>query len=172
MSSTGPEASLNSSRCVNSGVGCLIVNMEKIMNKKPVKLRLLSLSFLLLITVVFVHGHPGLAEESSEAAQLETRCGWFSNPTPANLSLYDREAEWIIGVQGGYQVEGDWDWPDFKAGQWVTTNGSSYGYGCVCMQLRVDKQTKRVLEIKSSSVRPLATCRRDRTLKRWKDIFK
>jgi Protein of unknown function (DUF4087) len=48
--------------------------------------------------------------------QLETRCGWFSNPTPANASLFDRDGEWIIGVQGGYQAEGDW--PDFEPGQW------------------------------------------------------
>ena len=38
----------------------------------------------------------------------EMRCGWFSNPTPGNASLYDRDGEWIIGVQGGYQADGDW----------------------------------------------------------------
>lgn len=141
------------------------------MNKKLVKLRLLIVCCLLLITIVFVNGHPGLPEES-EATQFETRCGWLDNPTPANLSLFDREAEWIIGVQGGYQVEGDWDWPNFKRGQWVTTNAGSYGYGCVCMQLRVDREAQKVLEIKSSRARPLSACRRDRSLKRWKDMFK
>ena len=138
------------------------------MNKKLGKLRLMIVSCLLLVAVVFVNGHPG----ESEATQLETRCGWFDNPTPANVSLFDRDAEWIIGVQGGYQVEGDWPWPDFKPGQWVVTNATSYGYGCVCMRVRVNKETHKVLEIKSSSARPLSACRRDRSLKRWKDMFK
>ena len=141
------------------------------MNKKLGKLRLMIVGCLLLVTVMFVNGHSGLSEES-EAAQFETRCGWFDNPTPANLSLFDRDAEWIIGVQGGHQVEGDWDWPEFKRGQWVTTNASSYGYGCVCLQLRVNKETHHVLEIKSSRVRPLSVCRRDRSLKKWKRMFK
>lgn len=125
---------------------------------------------LLLVIAAFADGHPGLTGDS-EAAQFETRCGWFSNPTPANVSLYDRNAEWIIGVQGGHQVEGDWEWPAFKPRQWVSTNVGSYGYGCVCMRLRVDKETHRVLEIKSSSARPLSACRRDRSLRKWKDIF-
>jgi hypothetical protein len=141
------------------------------MNKKLVELRLIIVGCLLLIAAAFVSGQPELPEEP-EAAQFETRCGWLDNPTPANLSLFDRDAEWIIGVQGGYQVEGDWDWPDFKPGQWVTTNAGSYGYGCVCLQLRVNRETRQVLEIKSSRARPLAVCRRDRALKRWKSMFK
>lgn len=98
---------------------------------------------------------------------FETRCGWFSNPTPANVSLYDRDGEWTIGVQGGYQVEGDWPWPSFKSGQWVETN-NNYGYGCVCMRLRVDKETRRVLEVRSARARPLSVCAHDRSLSKWK----
>jgi len=143
--------------------------MEKIMNKTLVKFRWSLALCLLLISVVLVNGRSGLTVESM---QFETRCGWFSNPTPSNISLYDRDAEWTIGVQGGYQVEGDWDWPDFKPGQWVVTNATSYGYGCVCMQLRVNRENERVLEIKSSSARPLSACRRDRSLSRWKGLFK
>jgi hypothetical protein len=131
------------------GGGRLHVNVEKIMNKRLVKLRLVVVGCLLLVAVVFVNGRPE-PPGGSEAAQFETRCGWFDNPTPANVSLFDRDAEWIIGVQGGYQVEGDWDWPDFKPGQWVSTNAGSYGYGCVCLQLRVNKETHKVLEIKSA----------------------
>lgn len=141
------------------------------MNKNPVKFGLMLFAPFLLICVLFVNGRSALPETYA-AAQLETRCGWLSNPTPSNLSLYDREDEWIIGVQGGYQVEGDWEWPDFKPGQWVVTNGSSYGYGCACMQVRVNRENNRVLEIKSATARPLSACRRDRALKRWKDIFK
>jgi hypothetical protein len=102
---------------------------------------------------------------------METRCGWFSSPTPANISLYDRAGEWIIGVQGGHQLEGGWEWPKFKPGQWVKTNGN-YGHGCACLQLRVDKETHRVLEIESARARPLAACRRDRSLKKWERLLK
>lgn len=94
----------------------------------------------------------------------ETRCGWFSNPTPGNLWLTDREGEWTIGVQGGYQMPGDWEWPAFAPGQWVVTNVGTYGYGCACLQLRVDPQTRHVLAIQRAHARPLTTCRQDRTL--------
>jgi Protein of unknown function (DUF4087) len=125
---------------------------------------------LLLATVVFGSGDARPAGEPA-TAEFETRCGWFSNPTPANISLYDRDAEWTIGVQGGYQVSGDWDWPVFKAGQWVQTNGN-YGYGCACLQLRVNKENHDVLEIKSARARSLTACRQDPVLKKWKRLFK
>ena len=92
------------------------------------------------------------------------RCGWFSNPTPANASLFDRDGEWIIGVQGGYQAEGDW--PEFKAGQWVETNGH-YGYGCACLRVRVNRSTRRVIAIESAQARALSACRRDPALRKW-----
>lgn len=133
------------------------------MDKKLVKPRLIIVSCLLLITVVFVGGQPK-APDALAVEQIETRCGWFSNPTPANASLYDRDGEWIIGVQGGYQAEGDW--PDFGPKQWVEMN-VHYGYGCACLRLRVNRKTHEVIEIESSRVRPLAVCRRERSLRRW-----
>ena len=99
-----------------------------------------------------------------QAKHFETRCGWFSNPTPANASLYDRQGEWIIGVQGGYQVEGDW--PPFGDKQWIETNGS-YGDGCACFRLLVDRKTHHVIAIKSAKALPLSACRADKALKRW-----
>jgi hypothetical protein len=95
---------------------------------------------------------------------FETRCGWFSNPTPANAWLWDREGEWIISVQGGFQADGDW--PDFKPRQWVRSNGN-YGYGCACLNVRVNKQTHQILEIKSSRARSLGQCRNDPALRKW-----
>ena len=100
---------------------------------------------------------------SGQVKKFEKRCGWFDNPTPANYSLYDKDGEWIIGIQGGYQVD-DFDWPDFKK-QWVATN-NSYGYGCACFQMTVDAETSRALEIKSSYARPLSACRKDKVLKK------
>jgi hypothetical protein len=116
-----------------------------------------------LAAVALVNASPGNAGTSA-IEQLETRCGWFSNPTPGNASLHDRDREWIIGVQGGHQAEGDW--PDFDGKQWVETNGH-YGHGCACMRVRVNRETDQVIKIESARARPLSVCRGDRSLKRW-----
>lgn len=133
------------------------------MSKEVVKVGLMIGSCILLATVAFAGGRPS-TPDAPAVEQFETRCGWFSNPTPANASLYDRDGEWIIGVQGGYQVEEDW--PNFGPRQWVETN-VHYGYGCACLRLRVNRETHEVIEIVSSRARPLSACRRDRRLKRW-----
>jgi hypothetical protein len=101
---------------------------------------------------------------ASVSEKSEMRCGWFSNPTPANASLHDREDEWIIGVQGGYQAEGDW--PDFGPKQWVETN-VHYGYGCACLRVQVNRQEHQVIKIERAWAKPLSVCRKDRALKRW-----
>jgi hypothetical protein len=123
-----------------------------------------ALSYLLLSTTVLVSGQP--VSPAPVGDQWETRCGWFSNLTPANAWLDDKDGEWTIGVQGGYQAEGDW--PTFKPRQWVITNHGGYGYGCACLRVRVNRETHEVLEIKSSYARPLAACRKDRSLKQPK----
>jgi hypothetical protein len=117
----------------------------------------------LLFVVPFTQPRSNVVE-ATPLEPLETRCGWFSNPTPANASLYDRDGEWIIGVQGGYQAKGDW--PNFGPKQWVETN-VHYGYGCACLKVRVDRETSRVIEIVSARPRALSVCRRDRPLRRW-----
>jgi hypothetical protein len=133
------------------------------MFKRGDKSRLIIIGCLLLSGLTFVSGHTR-APGSAEIAKFETRCGWFSNPTPANAWLHDRDAQWTIGIQGGYQAEGDW--PDFGPKQWIETN-VHYGYGCACLRLRVDRSTHRVIEIESAKARPLSACRCDRKLKRW-----
>lgn len=92
------------------------------------------------------------------AQASENRCGWFENPTPANAWLIDRDGQWIIGVQGGHQADGDWP----ETGEWVASNGS-YGYGCACA--KVETTDGRVLKIISSKPLPLRTCRADPALK-------
>ncbi len=126
-------------------------------------LRLLFVSFL-LFAAASLTARPEAAGAPEPAAAAETRCGWFDNPTPANASLHDREAEWIVGVQGGHQAAGDW--PEFGPKQWVETNGH-YGYGCACMSVEVDRDSHHVLKILSARARPLSACRRDKALKRW-----
>lgn len=106
-------------------------------------------------------------KQSPAAAGLQKRCGWYSNPTPGNVWLYDRDGEWIIGEQGGHQVDGDSDGPDFKKNQWVETNGS-YGYGCACLELRADPETRMVTAIGKTWPRPLKACRKDARLRKWR----
>jgi Protein of unknown function (DUF4087) len=139
--------------------------------RKTRKAGWLIVGLLLFVALIAGAGNPRL-DTVAGAANFETRCGWLSNPTPANVWLYDHDGEWTIGVQGGYQVEDDWDWPVFKPHQWVHTNSGSYGYGCACLQLRVNKESHEVLEIKSARARTLANCRQDQSLKRWKSMFK
>jgi uncharacterized protein DUF4087 len=125
--------------------------------------RLLIVSLTLLVAVALGSGHSASFGQPV-VDKVETRCGWFSNPTPANASLYDSQREWIISVQGGYEAEGDW--PDIPRKQWVKTN-VHYGYGCACMRVTVDAEASKVTKIVSSSARPLSACRRDRALKKW-----
>ena len=117
----------------------------------------------LLFVLTIASGHSG-ASHATGPMLSETRCGWFSNPTPANASLYDRDAEWIIGVQGGHQADGDW--PEFGSGQWVKTNGN-YGFGCACMRVQTNSKIHEVSVIESARARALSACRKDAALKRW-----
>ena len=105
----------------------------------------------------------GLFNQSPAGA--ERRCGWLSNPTPANYWLSDRDGEWTIMVQGGYQAEGWEEMSDMTARGWIRTNGN-YGYGCACMTVRTDRRTMRVTRLYSATPVPLRQCRNDRTLRR------
>ena len=118
----------------------------------------------LMITVALMLTVPLSSATPSAIQSSEMRCGWFSNPTPANASLFDADAEWLIGVQGGYQADGDW--PAFGPKEWVKTN-VHYGYGCACMRVQVDRAEKKVIRIESARARPLSACRKDRALRRW-----
>ncbi len=100
---------------------------------------------------------------------FQKRCGWFSNPTPANASLFDRDGEWIIGVQGGHQADGDW--PEFGARNWVKTNGN-YGYGCACIDMQGDAASHEVIAIRKAAAKPLQSCRRDRALSKWMKMLR
>lgn len=109
-----------------------------------------------------------LVASASPSMAAETRCGYFVNPTPANAWLHDKDGEWIIASQGGHQADGDW--PSFEnGGQWVATNGS-YGYGCACMSVTVDRAEWRVLTIHSAKAKPLSACKKDPALKGFQGL--
>lgn len=131
------------------------------MVNRPAKYALVIAASLLAMT--FVTAQP-LVLNTPTLEKVETRCGWFSNPTPGNAWLYDRDGEWTIGVQMGYQADGDW--PEFSPKQWVETN-VHYGYGCACLKVQVDRSTKQVIKIESARARPLSVCRRDKALPKY-----
>lgn len=115
-----------------------------------------------ILAFLLVAQFTGAACAAEPALRTQTLCGWFQNPTPGNVWLQDRNAEWVIGIQGGHQAEGDW--PEFTASEWVNTN-RSYGYGCACIKGIVNNETHEVVSIVSARAQSLSVCRRDRALK-------
>lgn len=99
----------------------------------------------------------------AETPRAHTRCGWFSNPSPNNASLTDRDGEWAIAVQGQFEAKGEW--PEFKKSQWVSSGNASYGYGCACMRVVTDQASQRITAVMKATAKPLLTCRRDKALK-------
>jgi hypothetical protein len=96
------------------------------------------------------------------SAKSVRRCGWLSNPTPANWWLTDSQGQWILGSQGADQAPGMDEMPDMSTAGWVETNGS-YGYGCACMTITADGEGK-VTRIADAQPKPLKQCRADRKL--------
>ncbi|MCB2078216.1 MAG: DUF4087 domain-containing protein [Novosphingobium sp.] len=109
----------------------------------------------------------GLASVALASARApEKRCGILANPTPANWWLNDRDGEWIIGTQGGFQAEGIDVMPEsfYKKG-WVRTNGN-YGYRCACLTVDSDRKNKRITRIRSAQALPMKRCNADKALQR------
>ena len=104
----------------------------------------------------------GLLIAAPAAAQpLETRCGWYANPTPGNHWLTDADASWTLHSQGGAMAPG-WDTVEISGTpEWVRTNGY-YGYGCACARMAV--RDGEVVRIASMRWIPLARCEADPAL--------
>lgn len=113
-----------------------------------------------------------LAVALPAAARTETRCGWYHNPTPANVFLVDADGEWWISRQGGHSAPGfdeayttafDNRLRIDYAGQ-VTDR---YGYSCACAEGEFDAnggQYDNVLSISRLTEIPLARCEQDPAL--------
>jgi hypothetical protein len=104
---------------------------------------------------------PALPAAASAAIGVR-RCGWISNPTPANWWLTDAEDQWILSTQGGDQAPGMDEMPDMSTAGWVETNGH-YGYGCACMTI-ASNPDGRVTRIADAKPKPLKQCQADRNL--------
>lgn len=94
-------------------------------------------------------------------AHAEIRNGWFYNFTPGNMTLIDRDGEWIIGVQGGFQAEWQVE-VDLTANEdeSVLINGP-HGYSCVSIDVTLDKKSKHILVIKEAKQLLLKKCLED-----------
>ena len=103
---------------------------------------------------------------AARPSAIETRCGWLDNPSPANWSLFDRDGEWLIGMQGDYQAPGLDYIPEFPKSAWVRTGHANYGHGCTCVKVKTDGTSHRITAIQSVVVKPLRLCRADRKLPR------
>jgi hypothetical protein len=98
----------------------------------------------------------------SMAQASENRCGWILNPTPGNWSLLDRDGEWIMMSQGGYEAPGMDVIGDISAGDYRATNGN-YGYACGCLKVDTDGDSS-ITEIYGFRQLSIAKCEADEAL--------
>jgi len=90
--------------------------------------------------------------QAASAAQL--RCGWIENDMPSSLTLSDREGTWTI-VSIDKQADGfDDHMPD-------TNKGDS----CGCLSVETDKASMLITKVLAGKLKPVAACRRDKSLK-------
>jgi hypothetical protein len=104
------------------------------------------------------HAKKARASSAPVKTQGKQRCGWFDNPTPSNFWLTDKNGEWTIGTQGMKEADGLLDMPDMSTKGWVVTNGSSYGFGCACMNVDTDAETMNITRIYKAQPMPLKSC--------------
>lgn len=100
-------------------------------------------------------------------APAETRCGWFTNPTPANVFLDDADGGWTLSAQGRGGVPGFDDlWAsEGSPEEWVLMQPAGYGYGCACVEGDFGAiGSQQVLVVRRYWHRPLASCASDPAL--------
>ncbi len=105
-------------------------------------------------------------------AMAERRCGWYHNPTPANVILEDADGQWWISQQGSAPAAGFKDaytlaFDDrvrFNSRGQVITSGPGYGYSCACVDGVFDADAPRyenVLSVSRFTELPVARCEAD-----------
>lgn len=117
----------------------------------------------MMLTIVMALSALGNAAASPIPPRPLRRCGWLENPTPGNFWLRDRDGEWELATQGGYEAPGFDTLPDMSTRGTVETNGP-HGYSCGCVTMTVDKRTKRATRVFGGRPLALKQCRADRRL--------
>lgn len=104
-----------------------------------------------------------LAREPPKPAK---RCGWLYNPTPGNWEFTDRDATWEIARQGeeGALTGLPDDRPSGR--RWSVETENGYGYSCMCLDMTANNKTREVIKIRGGKSLPLASCRKDKAIKR------
>lgn len=105
-------------------------------------------------------------------AKSERRCGWYHNPTPANVVLADADGQWWISRQGSAPVPGFEDayTPAFDNRLRMDYGGEvtdSYGYSCACAdgEFAPDAELEEnVQSISRLTELPIEKCRADPAL--------
>jgi hypothetical protein len=105
-------------------------------------------------------------------AWAERRCGWYHNPTPANVILEDADGQWWISQQGSAPAPGFEDaytnaFDDrvrFRSDGQIITSGPGYGYSCACVDGVFDANAplyENVLSVSRLTELPVARCESD-----------
>jgi hypothetical protein len=108
-------------------------------------------------------------------AQAERRCGWYHNPTPANVILEDADGQWWISQQGRAPTQGFLeayttafdDRVRFNVSGQIITSGPGYGYSCACVDGVFDpdaSQYENVVSVARLTELPVAQCEADPNL--------
>ncbi len=102
----------------------------------------------------------------------ETRCGWYHNPTPANVILEDADGQWWLSMQGRAAAPGFEDayTTEFDNRLRIDYSGHEtqrYGYSCACADGVFDAsggQYENVVSISRLTELPLSRCEQDPAL--------
>jgi hypothetical protein len=125
----------------------------------------LKISIPVVACVLATLGVGSISPAAAKQNAVEKRCGWLTNPSPGNSYFFDRDGRWILGEQGGYQLadEDEARLPATRRGSAIV-DSRGYGYSCSCLNMQVDRKSRRAVRIVSGTALPLKQCRADRRL--------
>ena len=81
------------------------------------------------------------------------------NMSPGNFTLRDRDGEWTISEQGGYEARGADKIPDLSGDEFVDLG--PHGYACGCIDGVMNAQTHEVVGIIGFTQKKLKDCLAD-----------
>ncbi|MGL5011757.1 MAG: DUF4087 domain-containing protein [Paracoccaceae bacterium] len=101
------------------------------------------------------------------AAHAERRCGWYHNPTPANVFLEDADGQWWISTQGSAPAPGFEDaytraFDDRVRIDYAGQVTNRYGYSCACVDGVFD--AGNAVSVSRLKELPLSQCENDPAL--------
>lgn len=108
-------------------------------------------SFILTITFLIVSLFTSVAIASPV---IQTRCGWIQNDMPNEMTIQDKDGEWLI-MNRDYIAEG-----------WGTNAPELVKHSnCGCMRVTTDKSSMKITSVLSSKLKPFKACDTDPALR-------